>query len=829
VKASVWLQWWGRELPDIANNASTTSSITVGGSLSSQLEVVGDHDWVRIDLAAGQKITISLDGITVVDPYVYMRDASGTLLAENDDINPGLVRDSELVFTAPTAGTYYIDVAAWEPSPSDAEYPGFTGTYQLNVNAWAPPTVWTYAQIANQLTSGYWGGDVHHFNVAQGGTITVNLTALTGAGQGLAREALNLWSDIIGVTFTEVSSAGQIVFDDNQSGAFTSDIYSGGVTTSARVNISTQWLTDYGSGLNTYSFQTYLHEIGHALGLGHAGMYNNTANYETDARYANDAWPTTVMSYFGENENTYFSNLGFSFGYVNTPMLADIRAMATLYGLSTTTRAGDTMYGFNNNSGRSEYGAAVGSPLVDYTIFDTGGFDTLNYSGFSSNQTINLNPETFSNVGGGIGNVSIAFNTIIENALGGNGNDILIGNAVDNTLNGGAGVDTLTGGAGNDTFGGAKADLNGDTITDFAVGDKIVITDASLAGFSSNLSGGVLTFTGGSLNLQGVSGQLTASAAAGGGVQLILGQAVIPDVSNDFNGDGRSDVLWRSNAGIVTDWLGQANGVFAGNAAQFTAGTEWHILGSGDFNGDGRDDILWRSDAGIATYWMGQANGNFAGNTAYFTAGNDWTVVGTGDFNGDGRDDVLWRNASGIVTDWFGQANGTFTGNTAQFTAGNEWSIVGTGDFNGDGRDDILWRNSAGIVTDWFGQANGTFTGNTAQFTAGNEWSIVGTGDFNGDGFDDVLWRNGTSGVVTDWMGQANGTFAGNTKYFTAGTEWNVVGTGDYNGDGRDDILWRNGTGNVTDWHGQTDGSFTGNTAQFAADSNWHIQSDFML
>ena len=92
-------------MPDIANDASTTSTITVGGSLSSQLEVVGDHDWVRIVLAEGQKITISLDGITVVDPYVYMRDAAGTLLAENDDINPGLVRDSELVFTATTSGT----------------------------------------------------------------------------------------------------------------------------------------------------------------------------------------------------------------------------------------------------------------------------------------------------------------------------------------------------------------------------------------------------------------------------------------------------------------------------------------------------------------------------------------------------------------------------------------------------------------------------------------------------------------------------------------------------------------------------------------------------
>ncbi len=97
---------------------------------------------------------------------------------------------------------------------------------------------------------------------------------------------------------------------------------------------------------------------------------------------------------------------------------------------------------------------------------------------------------------------------------------------------------TLTGGADGDTFRGQAAGLNGDTITDLAAGDRIVITDAG-AGFTFSQSGNTLTFTGGSITLTGFSGQLVASAAAGGGVQLTVVGAPINDVRDDFNGDGR--------------------------------------------------------------------------------------------------------------------------------------------------------------------------------------------------------------------------------------------------------------------------------------------------
>src|SRR5690606_23545437 len=96
-----------------------------------------------------------------------------------------------------------------------------------------------------------------------------------------------------------------------------------------------------------------------------------------------------------------------------------------------------------------------------FSVWDAGGNDTFDFSGYSADQRINLNEESFSDVGGLKGNVSIAAGVTIENAIGGSGNDVLVGNQADNVLKGGAGnavlfggggADELWGGAGNDIF-----------------------------------------------------------------------------------------------------------------------------------------------------------------------------------------------------------------------------------------------------------------------------------------------------------------------------------------------------------------------------------------
>ncbi|MFP3632200.1 M10 family metallopeptidase C-terminal domain-containing protein, partial [Burkholderia sp. SIMBA_045] len=87
-----------------------------------------------------------------------------------------------------------------------------------------------------------------------------------------------------------------------------------------------------------------------------------------------------------------------------------------LYGANYSTRAGDTTYGFNSNTGRDFYSASSSSDKLVFSVWDGGGNDTLDFSGFTQNQKINLNEASFSDVGGMVGNVSIAQGVTVENA-----------------------------------------------------------------------------------------------------------------------------------------------------------------------------------------------------------------------------------------------------------------------------------------------------------------------------------------------------------------------------------------------------------------------------
>jgi hypothetical protein len=436
-------------------NSSTSATLTVGGApTTGAIDVTGDRDWYAVNLVAGKTyeiFTSPTGNPGDADTTLTLRSSSATVatpvLAFNDDTNTTF---SRIRFVAPSSGTYYVDVGGFVDSS--------TGGYRVQIREAAPLTEFTYDQIADQLLNGYWGGpsEARRWNVAPGGTLTVNLLGLTNEGATLARTALGLWSDVLGITFTEVAGSAQITFDDAQPGAYASTTRSGNFIIAANINIGTDWLARYGTGLNTYSFQTYVHEIGHALGLGHGGNYNNNASYGSDALYLNDAWSTTIMSYFDQMQNSFFAARGFSRAFAISPMQADIVAIQQAYGAATTTRTGDTIYGVGNNSGREIYGVSnavrgASGNLLAFTIVDHGGIDTLDYSIFPGNQLINLNPETFSNVGGSIGNMSIARGTIIENAIGGSGNDTLIGNHVANRLMGGGGNDTINGGSNVDT------------------------------------------------------------------------------------------------------------------------------------------------------------------------------------------------------------------------------------------------------------------------------------------------------------------------------------------------------------------------------------------
>lgn len=414
----------------------------------------------------------------------------------------------------------------------------------------------------------------------------------------------------------------------------------------------------------------------------------------------------------------------------------------------------------------------------------------------------------------------------------------LIGNALDNRIVGGAGNDTLAGregrdwldgGGGNDTYRDRIAGLNGDTIASFGPGDRIVFTDADRSTFAFSLSGGLLTFTGGSLTLaEGAGGRLVAGPAPEGGVQLTVGTPPYGQANADFDGDGKDDLLWHHVDGTTARWLGDAGGAFVANdrASPPPLQSGWTIVAAGRFNGDVFGDLLLRGSDGAVSMWFGQAGGDFAASLAPPSeAPIDWRIAGTGDFNGDAVDDILWRHEGGTVTTWFGSAGGGFRANDALLAlVPAEWSIVGTGDFNGDGFTDILWRHAEGAVTDWHGTADGDFTANAAfMATVPIDWEVVGTGDFNGDGSGDILWRHAT-GPLTTWLGTPTGDFVASIVWADVPNDWNVMSVGDFNGDGRDDLLWRHDGGVVTSWLGLPSGDFLPNNGLLASvDNGWQI------
>ena len=296
-------------------------------------------------------------------------------------------------------------------------------------------------------------------------------------------------------------------------------------------------------------------------------------------------------------------------------------------------------------------------------------------------------------------------------------------------------------------------------------------------------------------------------------------------IMNDFNGDGRSDILWRQTGGQLIEWLGQKNGsLLANGSVSFNqVDNSWKIAASGDFNGDGRDDILWRHTLGELAEWTGQSTGGLTLNAGAVTKlDTSWVAAGSGDFNGDGRDDVLWRHSSGEMAQWLGQADGKFANNGVATKVDSSWTVAGVGDFNGDGREDVLWRHSSGELAEWLAQADGRFVNNGVATKVDTSWKIVGTGDFNGDGRDDILWRH-TSGETAEWLGLANGTFANNARGGSKaiGTDWTVTGIGDFNGDGRDDLFWHHTSGATTEWLGQADGSFGNNGASSPVPTDW--------
>ena len=250
----------------------------------------------------------------------------------------------------------------------------------------------------------------------------------------------------------------------------------------------------------TYAYLTVLHEMGHALGLDHG--QDGTGALPTD----HDSLEYSVMTYrsfVGADLTGYTVAEG---SYPMTLMLADIAAVQYMYGANYATNAGNSTYEWDPATGELTInGVSQGQSTANkvfMTVWDGGGTDTYDFSGYSTDLKVDLQPGEWTttsstqlaNLGMGEfarGNIANAWlyqdnaASLIENAIGGSGNDLIVGNAAANVLKGGTGNDSLKGLAGNDTIWGGQGndtcyflvDSTACTVTYDATAQAYLVTD----------------------------------------------------------------------------------------------------------------------------------------------------------------------------------------------------------------------------------------------------------------------------------------------------------------------------------------------------------------
>lgn len=299
-----------------------------------------------------------------------------------------------------------------------------------------------------------------------------NFASLTGTERAALREALQEFASVAGLSFTEIGGpeAGGAVLQFAKSDA-TGTAWAYAPARSEKGG--DVWFSNAGDLVGdaqpgNYAWFTMLHEVGHALGLKHPHEAEGAFSAMPKDR---DSVEYSVMSY-----RSFVGAKGMAYGndddsYPQSLMMYDIAALQEMYGANYGFRDTDTTYVWSAKAGQlTVNGVAEAQPLgnkVFLTVWDGGGTDTYSFAGYRKSLKIDLAPGAWTvtakaqlaELGNGQlarGNIANALlhdgnpASLIENAIGGRGNDRISGNQGANTLTGGAGNDKLDGRAGID-------------------------------------------------------------------------------------------------------------------------------------------------------------------------------------------------------------------------------------------------------------------------------------------------------------------------------------------------------------------------------------------
>lgn len=276
------------------------------------------------------------------------------------------------------------------------------------------------------------------------------------------------------------------------------------------------------------------------------------------------------------------------------------------------------------------------------------------------------------------------------------------------------------------------------------------------------------------------AGQVFTIGSITAGASLALGDAPLTSLLrnvlarlhgksfSDFQRDGHTDLIGKG-ASDGKLWLFKGNGqgglTFPGTAFDAGWSTYNTVVSPGDFDSDGNSDLLARSNDGRLFFYRGTGSGTLVqvpGTQIATGWGSYVDIITPGDFDGDGRPDVLGRASDGTLWLYRGNGTGGFASPAFQIDAG--WQgyveVMSPGDFDEDGHPDLIARKSNGTLWFYRGAGDGTLVpAPGVQFETG--WGgynkLVAGGDFDGDGHGDVLARS-AGGTLFFYRGKGDGT-----------------------------------------------------------------------